>query len=316
MNFFIIGSTGSIGQELVPKLVEHGHKVVGLTRSQTNANKLKSMGGKSINGDVSQSQDWQTEASKADVLINLISLPATRGGKPWVKKFSLLNKAASFGLLEAAKKGGKCQSFIVPSLAHLAGDHGDMWIDETTPPTAHPIFKAYAPSEEAVTEAQRLGIPAVSLRLGSIYSANPQGTFGKAFLASIAKGQFRYPGKGENYFPLVSMSDATDAIILAAEQSVSAPFLYVVDDEPIQLREVAKLIARGFGREAKSIPKSIILLMAGEALGGAITGSFRVKNTKAKSMLEWQPKQPMFRNEVKSLVADYKKLVNGTLSSK
>ena len=44
MKYFIIGGTGSIGSALIPAATEAGHEVVGLARSDTAAQSLRSLG--------------------------------------------------------------------------------------------------------------------------------------------------------------------------------------------------------------------------------------------------------------------------------
>lgn len=44
MRIFIAGATGAIGKRLVPLLVERGHEVVGMTRSEAKADLVRSLG--------------------------------------------------------------------------------------------------------------------------------------------------------------------------------------------------------------------------------------------------------------------------------
>jgi nucleoside-diphosphate-sugar epimerase len=43
MNIFVAGATGTLGRELVPQLVARGHEVVGMTRSESKQDLVRSL---------------------------------------------------------------------------------------------------------------------------------------------------------------------------------------------------------------------------------------------------------------------------------
>src|SRR2546423_15131658 len=48
MKIFLAGATGAIGRSLIPQLKEHGHSVVGTTRSQANAGLIWDLGARPV----------------------------------------------------------------------------------------------------------------------------------------------------------------------------------------------------------------------------------------------------------------------------
>src|SRR5947207_7545470 len=51
MNVFVAGATGVLGRELVPQLVTRGHEVVGMTRSASKQDLLRSLGARPVVAD-------------------------------------------------------------------------------------------------------------------------------------------------------------------------------------------------------------------------------------------------------------------------
>ena len=48
MKIFVAGATGALGRALVPLLVAHGHEVVGMTRSTSKQDLLRSLGARPV----------------------------------------------------------------------------------------------------------------------------------------------------------------------------------------------------------------------------------------------------------------------------
>lgn len=77
MRVFITGASGHVGSALVPELLQHGHSVVGLARSDESAARLTDWGADIARGDLDGtrrtwvcSTNWQpsTTSTKAPVL--------------------------------------------------------------------------------------------------------------------------------------------------------------------------------------------------------------------------------------------------------
>ncbi len=300
MKVFIAGATGVLGRRVVRRLAAGGHQVVGLSRSPQNAEWLAQAGAEARSGDLFHAEQLAELAAGCEAVLHLATaIPdKTRTSR---RDWALNDRVRVEGTraLLAAAARSHCQVYVQQSVIFIYGDHGDDWVDETTPIGDAPggILQSAVDMEQLVTgAAKEQGLPAVVLRLGMFYCSDSVQT--RAILASARRGQFPIIGRGENYWSQIHVDDAAAAVVSAVEKRAQAAgrTYNVVDDEPARYRDVAAFIAQSVGaRSPMRLPATVARLLLGSPTVDTLTTSIRVRNQRIKDELGWKPEFPSFR---------------------
>lgn len=70
MKVFLTGATGFIGSAIIPELINAGHQVLGLARSETGVNALTAAGAQVHRGSLDDLDSLRSAASQADGVIH------------------------------------------------------------------------------------------------------------------------------------------------------------------------------------------------------------------------------------------------------
>ncbi len=298
MRVFIGGATGAIGTRLVPQLLEHGHEVIGSSRSADKAERLRALGAEPVVLDVLDREAVRdaVAAARPDAIVHqATALAGLRGFRNLDRSFAQTNRLRAEGtdaLLAAAHAAGAGR-FVAQSFAGwpYAREGGPVKteedpLDPTPAPAMRQTLAAIRHLERAVVDAG-----GIVLRYGGFY-----GSPDDAQLEFVRKRRFPIVGDGGGIWSFVHLEDAAAATVLALERG--APGLYnIVDDEPAPVREWLPALAAAIGaKPPRRVPRWLARLAAGEA-GVVLMMEVRgASNQKAKRELGWTPRYPSWRD--------------------
>ena len=289
MRVFVAGATGAIGTRLVPQLVDHGHEVIGTSRSIERDERLRALGAKPVAVDLLDADAVRKAVAdaKPDAIVHQATALAGRAfSRKLDKTFAETNRLRTEGtdaLLAAAREAGVrrfvAQSFAPYRYARVGGmvKTEDDPLDSDPPAGAEETNAAMAYLDRVVTDAG-----GIALRYGGFYgNANDQ------LVERVRKRGFPIIGDGEGVTSWIHLDDAAAATVLALEHH--GPAIYnIVDDEPAPTREWLPALANAVGaKPPRHIPAWLVRLIAGEDAVMGATRSRGASNAKAKRELGW-----------------------------
>ena len=136
MNVFLTGGTGAVGPATVRALLEQGHEVRAVARSDDKAAQLRELGAEPARVDLFDGDALKQAVHGCEAVLHLATnVPPLRrmaSKKGWVTHNRLRTTATEM-LVDAALTTGATK-FVKESVSFVYPDGGDVWIDETMPP--------------------------------------------------------------------------------------------------------------------------------------------------------------------------------------
>jgi nucleoside-diphosphate-sugar epimerase len=305
MKVFVAGATGALGKQLVPRLVDAGHEVVGMTRSAERADLVRELGAEPAIADALDPEAVGAAVSTARPEVIVHQLTALAGSldlRHFAESFAQTNRLRTEGtdiLLSAARAAGT-RRFIAQSYAGWPSERtGGPVKTEDDPPDPDPPT-AVRSTVEAILYLERTVVGAtpiegLALRYGGFYGPGTSLQFDPPAgeqTEAIQGRKFPIVGSGAGILSLIHIGDAAEATAIAVERG--APGVYnVVDDSPVPAREWLPEAARELGaKKPFRVPRWVGRLMAGEAATVMMTELRGASNEKAKRELGWTPRHP------------------------
>ena len=304
MRVFVAGATGAIGRQLVPRLVEAGHEVHGMTRSESKQAMLQQLGAVPVVADALDPDQVAEAVARArpDVIIHqLTAIGELLDMRHFDRDFALTNRLRTEGtdyLLSAAQAVG-VRRFVAQSYFAAHARTGAAVKSEDDPFDPAPAremrqtLAAIRHLEETVLGAR--WTEGIVLRYGAFYGPGTSLAPGAAQVELVRRRKFPVVGDGGGVWSFIHVSDAAEATAAAVEHG-SRGVYNVVDDDPAPVAEWLPALAQELGaKKPVRVPRLVGRLFAGEAGVVMMTELRGASNAKAKRELGWRPAHPSWR---------------------
>ena len=283
MRVFVTGATGFIGTEVVRELLEAGHQVRGLTRSDAGAEQLEAMGAEVHRGDLTDLESLRQGATGMDAVVNLAF------NHDWPKfAQSSEDEIRAIEALGSALQPGKL--LVVTSGVGAVGGAPGQARKETDVAVLTPSIPR-RPEQAAQAVAEK-GVHVVVVRLPQVHDTHKQGLVTILIQIAREKGAAAYVAEGANRWAAAPLMDVAQLYRLALEKATPGVTTYhAVQEEGVSMREIAEAIGKGLQIPAVSIASEKAAEQFG-MFGHFATLDMPASNEWTRKALGWEPSGP------------------------
>lgn len=237
MRVFVTGATGFIGSAIVPELIQAGHQVLGLTRSDVGAESLRAAGAEAHLGTLEDPESLRRGASMCDGVIHCA----------FDHDFSnfVANCEKDQRAIEAMGEAlaGSDRPLVITSGTAMGSAGPGLLATEDyfNPDYPHPRKL----SELAGIAVAKRGVNVSVVRLPQVHNTEKQGLITYSVQIAREKGSSAYGGDGSNRWSAAHVLDVARLYRMVLERAEAGSRWHAVAEEGVPAREVAEAIGRG-----------------------------------------------------------------------
>ena len=289
MRVFVTGATGFIGSAVVRELIDAGHQVLGLARSDAGAAALAARGCEVLRGDLEDLDSLRRGAAAADAVIH------TAFRHDWSKfaESCAMDKRAIEVIGTVLE--GSSRPFIVSSGVGVAQGRA---ATEDDPPLSSPSFPRV--SEATAVALMKRGVNASVMRLPQVHDTVKQGLVTPLIAIARTKGVSAYIGDGANRWPAAHVTDVALLYRLALERGTAGARYHAVDEEGVALKDIAAAIGHGLNVPVTSISQEQAQEHFG-SLGFFAGRDAHISSAQTRAKLGWNPTGPTLLTDLENM---------------
>ena len=229
MKILVTGGSGFLGMRLVESLLSKGHDVIVFSRHFSP--EIEKTGAKQITGNVSDYDPLSGALSRVDIVYHLAA--NLDESDPSMEKE---NTESTENVINCCREK-KIKRLIFTSSIGVLGN-------TNAPSTEDMQYNPATRYEKSKMNCEKLikasGIPYTIARITIIYGPNKFWT--QIFKA--AKKEYPVIGSGSNFWHLVHVDDAVDALCLMLDEKAKNQIYHVADDNPHTYLDTYKMICK------------------------------------------------------------------------
>jgi nucleoside-diphosphate-sugar epimerase len=279
MRVFVTGASGWIGSAVVPELLESGHEVEGLARSDESAAAIVAAGAEAYRGSLDDPADLRDGLERCDGVVHL----------GYNHDFSDMEGAARTDRAVIEVIGSVLKHSDRPFVVAggvLGLSRGRVATEDDVPDaTLHPRIANVAWTLSLAGE----GVRSACVRFApTVHGDGDHGFIATLVAIARAKGASGYIGDGANRWSAVHRFDAARLVRLALDGAPAGTSVHAVAEEGIATRAIAEAIGAGLGVPVVSVPNE----EAGQHFGWMARmfgADASASNTITREMLGWDP---------------------------
>ncbi len=280
MDVAVTGAGGFIGRAVCRRLLENGHRVVGVDVAGMPTEV------EARPADITDPRALAGALAGCDAVVHTAAIVEESGR---MEDYVRVNTRGTRNVLDAIG-GGRA---VVLSSVAVWGYDFRIEQDEATPPK--PCGNPYVDTKGA-TETLALLRGATVIRPGDVHGPGSKPWVLRP-LEAMRSGTFVLPGRGDGVMTPVYVDDLADAVVRALESPAAAGRAYTVwDGRPVTSREFFSHHARWAGRRLRTVPRPLAALGAMVTPGvhpdalRFISRRAAYPNARAREELGWAPR--------------------------
>ncbi|UXN68510.1 SDR family oxidoreductase [Devosia neptuniae] len=292
MRVFLTGATGFIGSKIVPELINAGHEVLGLTRSEDGAAALVRAGAEVYRGSLEDPQTLARGASQADAVIH------TAFDHDFTNFVANCEKDRRVIEAIGGALAGSNKPFLITSGSGMgSGAPGEPALERQFDRNNSNPRKLSELAGEAVAAK---GVSLAVVRLPQVHDTKKQGLISPMIEIARAHGFVAYVGDGKERWAAAHVSDVARLYRLALEKHEAGVRYHAVAEEGVSMRQVAEAVGLGLGVPVRSLSLEQVADYFGP-LAHFATLDMPASSEWTRNTLGWNPTGP-------SLISDLQRM--------
>ena len=245
MRVFLTGATGFIGSRIVPELLQAGHQVLGMTRSDEGAKRLTAAGAEPHRGTL---EDLDSIRRGAEGVNGVIHCAFDHDFSNFVANCEKDRRVIE--TMGSVLKGSD-RPLVITSGTGLGSAGPGKPAHEDILDIDHPNPRSA--SEMAGNAMLDAGVNVIAMRLPQVHDPVKQGLITPLLAIIREKGVSAYVGDGSNRYPAAHVTDVARLYRLALEKGQKGARYNAVAEEGIPVRQIAEVLGKGLGLPVKSL---------------------------------------------------------------